>query len=143
MASQPASALPLAMVAIVAVLLVGCTAASPSPTPTASAAPTQSPGGLTRDQAVAAARAAVPSYANEAVMSADVGTYAEMAPGRPGTMPSQPGTMPSPPASAPPPDRLVWRIALGEIAGPTGGPIATILIDFWTGAVILSTETMS
>ena len=66
-------------------------------------------------------------------MAADVGTYAEMAPTWPGTMAT----------SAPPPDRLVWRVTLGEIAGPTGGHIATILIDFWTGGLILWTEMMS
>ena len=138
MASLRGSAPPLALVAV---LLLGCGSGaapgmpspSPSHTATASASPTQSPGGLTRDQAIAAARLAVPSYASEAVLGAESGTYADLAPGHMGTMAT----------SAPSPGRLVWRVTLGENAGPTGARIATILVDFWTGGLIGWTEVMA
>jgi hypothetical protein len=44
---------------------------------------------------------------------------------------------------APSPDRLVWRVRLGERPSPTGGQGVDVIIDFWDGRVIFAAEWFS
>ena len=80
---------------------------------------------LTRDEAVAAARAAEPAWAAEDVMAAELGTWADLGePAAPveGAVPA--GTDP------------VWRVTLGWRLGPLNGQGVMLLIDGTDGHVI-------
>jgi hypothetical protein len=103
----------------------------PSPTATSGTAPTAS--GITREEAIIAARAAVPRYATAPVLGAEVGRLEDL-------LSRLTAAHISP---APSPDWLVWRIRLGEQPSPTGGQGTDVIIDFWDGRVIFAYEWFS
>jgi hypothetical protein len=117
---------------LAAVLLAGCGAVPPSPSaaPTASSSPTATATGINREQAITVARAAVPRYASADVLSASVGRFID-------SVTEYTAAHLTP---APAPDRLVWRVTLGEHGGPTGGEGTVVIVDFWDGRFILSTD---
>jgi hypothetical protein len=89
--------------------------------------------GITREQAIEAARAAVPRYATADVLNAEMGRFADLVSAFTAAHFTQ----------APAPDRLVWRITLGEQPSPTGGQGTDVIIDFWDGGFIFATEWVS
>lgn len=108
---------------ISAVLVGGCsTAGTAGPTPAAT--------GITRDQAIAIARAAVPPYANYEVLSAEAWPFGDV------VSPSQADNMSSPP----PRDRVVWVVKLGE---PTGGQDDEVVVDSVDGRVLVRSHRTS
>ncbi len=108
------------IVIVSAMSLAGCGSSPPSrsPAPTAPGSraptritPTPAPSGIDRERAIAIARAAVPRYADEDVLSADVLRYVDAV-----TEYTAAHFTP-----APAPDHLVWRVSLGTLCGPLCG----------------------
>jgi hypothetical protein len=122
-------------VVLAAAMLVGCGSAtvSPAPVPTGTIGPAPAASGITREQAITAVRAAVPRYATADVLGAEEGRFEDL-------VSAFTAEHFSP---APAPDRLVWRITLGEQPSPTGGQGTDVIIDFWDGRFIFATEWVS
>lgn len=122
-------------VALTAVVLVGCALAPPSPSQvlTGTVGPNPSASGITREQAIAVARAAVPRYATADVLRAEMGRFDEF-------VSAFAAEHLSPPPS---PDRLVWKVTLGEQPSPTGGQGTDVIIDFWDGRIIIASDWFS
>lgn len=122
-------------VVLAAAVLAGCELAvgSPAPTTPGITTPSPTPSGITREEAIAVARAAAPRYATAGVLHADAGRFDDFVP----AFTAEHYT------PVPAPDRLVWRITLGEQPSPTGGQGTDVIIDFWDGRVILATEWVS
>jgi len=128
---------------ILGLLLAACgPAPSPSPTagpsatlpaPTATPTPSVAPTGISRDRAIATARAAAPLHATDDVLVADVGRFAD-------SVSDYTATHISP---APAPDRLVWRVNLGTRCQPLCASGTTVIIDYWTGRVLIATDWIS
>ena len=76
--------------------------------------------GLTRDDAIAAARQFAPMGESAPVLSADQGPFGRFDPD------------PNLKASPPPPDHLVWRVAFA----PPGQPSQSVILDYYSGALI-------
>ncbi len=121
----------IAAMLVATALLAGCGSAPPSASPVPTAAAT--PSGMTRERAIAVARGAAPRYANADVLSAEVGAFGDL-------VSAFTAQRFSP---VPTSDRLVWKVTLGDQPSPTGGQGADVIIDFWDGRVILTTEWIS
>jgi hypothetical protein len=116
---------------VLAAVLAGCSSAAdtttPQPTVTARANPPAT--GITREAAIAIARAAVPRYATADPLSVELGRLADL-------LPSVVVQHLSPP---PTPDSLVWRVRLGEQPSPTGGQGTDVFVDL-DGRVVLTSD---
>lgn len=89
--------------------------------------------GISREQAIEAARAAAPRYANADVLRADSGRFEDL-------VSRFTAKHISP---RPSPDQQVWLITLGERPSPTGGQGTDVIIDFVDGRIIFATEWVS
>jgi hypothetical protein len=116
-----------------AVLACGSAPPSPSHVPTGTVGPNPAESGITREQAIAVAREAVPRYATADVLSAEVGRFGDL-------VSAFTAEHFSP---VPTSDRLVWKVTLGEQPSPTGGQGTDVIIDFWDGRVILASDWVS
>jgi hypothetical protein len=93
----------------------------PTGTPTASSRGTA----LTREAAIALAQKAAPAGYSKAVLGAAAGPFKDL-----GGFGRIVGTVPAP-------EDWVWRVNLGEYAGPTGGSGTTVVLDYYDGHLIL------
>lgn len=135
----------LAGIAFTATILAGCAAVAPatpavipaSPTPSILAgastvaghalfAPSPERAGISRDEAISIARAAVPRRSSDGVLQAIVGTFADL--GDP--------YAPSLVSPAPGPEKDVWLVNLGFIRGPLDGQGTDVIIDASDGRVL-------
>jgi hypothetical protein len=103
-----------------AALLAAC-ANSPSPDNGRSPAV-----GLTREQAVALARATARSHAGRPVQRTEMGPFRTIA----GAYAGSPG------APSPMPDQWVWLVHFGETTKPVAGIGNIVILDFFDGRVI-------
>jgi hypothetical protein len=99
---------------------------STAPAPSGTISPTAAGTGLSRDQAIAIARAAAPRRGGAAVLQAEVGPFADLGNAHAASRVSPPPT----------PERLVWRVNLGTDSGPLQGDGTIVILDFQTGSVI-------
>jgi hypothetical protein len=126
--------------ALVAMLvLAGCSPAPPTAPPTPrpsvpaltpttgpSRSPASSPVEVTREQAIAIARQAVPRWAAASVLQADQGRWADFGD------PYAPLLV----SPTPSPERLVWLINLGVVNGPLDAAGTDVVIDAADGSVV-------
>lgn len=120
---------PILAVAFVAGCSSGPPASSQFPAVTAGSPAS----GITRDRAIAVAREAAPRYATLSVLGAELGRFGDV-------VSAFTAEHFSP---VPTPDRLFWKVTLGEQPSPTGGQGTDVIIDFWEGGVILATDWVS
>lgn len=80
---------------------------------------------MSREQAIAAAKAAEPDWANEGVLGAKLGTWAQFS--------DSFGPIEGPP---PDPDELVWMVNLGWQHGPLNGQGVMVILDARDGRVL-------
>lgn len=97
-----------------------------SPTPT----PTRSVVGLTREDAVAIARAYVPRGSSWDVLRAEAGRFADLG------IPHAAARV----SPRPDPDHRVWLVNLGVVRGPLEANGRIVILDFFTGQVIQLVE---
>jgi hypothetical protein len=117
---------------LAAAVLAGCTSSAEMtpPMPTDTTRPNPAETGITREAAIAIARAAVPRYATADTLTVEMGRLADL-------LPSVVVQHLSPP---PTPDTLVWKITLGEQPSPTGGQGTDVYIDSSDGRVLLTSD---
>lgn len=122
-------------VVLIAAVLAGCGWVTTSPTlaPTTTIGHSPVASGISREQAIAAARVAAPRYAADDVLRAEIGRFGDL-------VSAFTAEQFSP---VPAPDRLVWKITLGSQPSPTGGQGTDVIIDFLEGRFILATEWVS
>ncbi len=87
---------------------------------------------MSREQAIAAAKAAEPDWADEQVLDARLGTWAELR--------EQSGPVEGP---QPEPDDAMWIVNLGWQLGPLNGQGVLLVLDARSGRVIQRLEWIS
>ena len=117
---------------LAAAVLAGCasSAGMTPPIPTETARPKPAETGITREAAIAIARAAVPRYATAEPLAVEMGRLADL-------LPSVVAQHLSPP---PTPEGLVWRVSFGAQPSPTGGQGTDVFVDYFDGRVLLTSD---
>lgn len=114
----------LARFLVVGLLVTGCGGLLPPPFDALGR--TAGPG-LARDEAIGAAKAAAPQFANAEVLAAELGSVGDFVPKRVFERLSPVPLL----------DDAAWRIRLGEQPSPTGGGGVEVIINARDGRVIL------